>query len=454
MSDTAIRPQASVLTSSTARQQLLLDGMQTRLRELQPIIVHPTLTLPPEIISKIFLHCLPAKRESDVANPKEAPLLLTQVSRAWRDIAISTPELWSAFDVEIGWPEPNLLDMGETWLKRARERPLSVKLASCGLLSDIDHIDRFVTTLWGRSRGIRALDLRVSVEDFDVIDTPVSHDFGILQKLSFHLQQGLGGSAIDREPLALFRNAPVLSEVLISEVPPSLITLPWHQLTKFTGEIYTIAECLEALRLMPNLIHCTFAAFDSSPSSPTIPRSFSFSNAAVTQNDLKLFTHPTVQHLELFGATSDSALRANSACILAFLTLPALETLEIRGVEDYDKVVLDSFLSRSAPPLRKLSVRPDESQKAGTNLCLSHAFTTLPLTDLEVWYPESSPVQIAEMGTSIASRRYSGDCAKLLSVRVVSESRCTFSEADLLPFKQLKASGLDVHVGLEDESVV
>ncbi|KAJ7246531.1 hypothetical protein B0H12DRAFT_756766 [Mycena haematopus] len=332
------------------------------------------LTLPPEITSEIFFHCLPTKRQADIVNPKEAPLLLMQVCGLWRNIAISTPELWATFDIEIGWPEPHLLEVGETWLGRAHERPLSIKLSSCGVLSDVDHIDRFMSTLWGRSPWIRALELKLAVEDFDIVDSPFrSPDFRVLRTLSIRLEKGLGGHTHDLAPLELFRNASTLCEVL-SEVPPSFISLPWHQLTKFTGEIYTIAECLEALRLMPTLTHCAFAAFDLSSTSPA--RSFFHSDAAVPQNDLELLMHPNIQHLELFGSTSDHALLANSACILGFLTLPALRTLEIRGVKDYDQMVLDSFLSRSSPPLRKLSIHPHKSKKF--ELCISRSvFATL-----------------------------------------------------------------------------
>ncbi|KAJ6515448.1 hypothetical protein C8R45DRAFT_209378 [Mycena sanguinolenta] len=335
-------------------------------------MVFPVLALPPEITSEIFFHCLPRKRQSDIVNPKEAPLLLTHVCSLWRNIAISTPELWAAFDLEIGWPEPHLLEIGETWLGRARGCPISVKLSSCGVLSDINHIDRFMTALWGRSRFIRALDLKLAVEDFDIVDDPSGNpDFRMLQKLSIHLEEGLGGSADGRGPLELFRDAPMLCEV-VTEVPPSCITLPWHQLTKFTGEIYTIAECLDALHLMPNLVHCAFAAFGLSP----IPaRPFSHSDDAITQNEPTLLMHPNLQHLELFGSTSDSGLAANSARILAFLTLPALQTLKIQGVKDYDNGIFDAFLSRSSSPLRKLFVHTHEPKYR--DICLAPALTTL-----------------------------------------------------------------------------
>ncbi|KAJ6608263.1 hypothetical protein B0H10DRAFT_1711402, partial [Mycena sp. CBHHK59/15] len=54
--------------------------------------VHPVLSLPPEITSEIFIHCLP----SGFLKPstRKAPLLFTQICHRWRLIALETPELW------------------------------------------------------------------------------------------------------------------------------------------------------------------------------------------------------------------------------------------------------------------------------------------------------------------------------------------------------------------------
>ncbi|KAJ7740892.1 hypothetical protein B0H14DRAFT_2215752, partial [Mycena olivaceomarginata] len=89
--------QVSDLTSTTSHQRQILDDMRTRLPNLQTqlnSITYPILTLPPELTSEIFTHCLPAERFVDVVNPGEAPLLLTRVCQTWRQIAISTPALW------------------------------------------------------------------------------------------------------------------------------------------------------------------------------------------------------------------------------------------------------------------------------------------------------------------------------------------------------------------------
>ncbi|KAF8207694.1 hypothetical protein K438DRAFT_1521965, partial [Mycena galopus ATCC 62051] len=52
---------------------------------------HPILDLPPELISLIFVHCLPSFAE---LHPSKAPLLLAHICGAWRALALRTPELW------------------------------------------------------------------------------------------------------------------------------------------------------------------------------------------------------------------------------------------------------------------------------------------------------------------------------------------------------------------------
>jgi hypothetical protein len=100
------------------------------LKEQLDSVAYPVLTLPPEMTSEIFIYCLPSKREMDVVNPNEAPLLLMHVCRAWRQLAISTPALWTTFDIYHPGPSslPCLTEIAQTWFERARKCPLSVRI--------------------------------------------------------------------------------------------------------------------------------------------------------------------------------------------------------------------------------------------------------------------------------------------------------------------------------------
>ncbi|KAJ6537117.1 hypothetical protein B0H19DRAFT_900608, partial [Mycena capillaripes] len=57
------------------------------------LVVFPILSLPDEITSTIFIHCLPAHGRVR-PSPRRAPLLLAQICKLWREIALSTGQLW------------------------------------------------------------------------------------------------------------------------------------------------------------------------------------------------------------------------------------------------------------------------------------------------------------------------------------------------------------------------
>ena len=57
-------------------------------------ILAPFRRLPTDVIGVIFSHCL-ATHRNPVMSASEAPILLTQICRDWRSIALSIPRLWS-----------------------------------------------------------------------------------------------------------------------------------------------------------------------------------------------------------------------------------------------------------------------------------------------------------------------------------------------------------------------
>lgn len=84
-------------------------------------------TLPPEILTEIFVHCLP-QEQFPVPSCREAPLLLTHVSSQWRTLALSTPELWAALHVDYKDPVEDI-PATELWLSRSGSCPLSLSIA-------------------------------------------------------------------------------------------------------------------------------------------------------------------------------------------------------------------------------------------------------------------------------------------------------------------------------------
>ncbi|KAJ7871575.1 hypothetical protein B0H13DRAFT_1634202 [Mycena leptocephala] len=90
---------------------------------------YPVLTLPNEIVSDIFIHFLPAYPESPPLTGLLSPTLLTHICRRWRQIALSTPALWSAIGTSYhdGIPLKQKLHIFDLWLTRSRFCPLSLR---------------------------------------------------------------------------------------------------------------------------------------------------------------------------------------------------------------------------------------------------------------------------------------------------------------------------------------
>ncbi|KAF8217122.1 hypothetical protein K438DRAFT_1798327 [Mycena galopus ATCC 62051] len=106
------------------RQRRLIKEKLT-IQDSLRLIVYPIFTVPVELTSEIFLHCLPAV----YARPstKLAPLLLGQICRTWRDIAYADPRLWASLTI-TSWGGVGLQRLVQDWFRRAGSVPLSLSL--------------------------------------------------------------------------------------------------------------------------------------------------------------------------------------------------------------------------------------------------------------------------------------------------------------------------------------
>ncbi|KAJ6450675.1 hypothetical protein C8R45DRAFT_848875, partial [Mycena sanguinolenta] len=113
----------------SARYISALEQEQAELEAKLNNIVYPVLSLPTEITTRIFVECLPDDGATSLAEC--APLLLMRVCRQWKDITLSSCQLWSSLRIEsysrdkIMVPR-GTLEMLQTWFSRARARPLAL----------------------------------------------------------------------------------------------------------------------------------------------------------------------------------------------------------------------------------------------------------------------------------------------------------------------------------------
>ncbi|KAJ7284093.1 hypothetical protein C8J57DRAFT_1054765, partial [Mycena rebaudengoi] len=94
MSVAELRDRLVEISSSIARQKLVLEGLERNridtLRQLNTIL-DPISRLPFELSSDIFIRCLPKLRHP---NTSTAPIIFLGICTTWADIALSTPALW------------------------------------------------------------------------------------------------------------------------------------------------------------------------------------------------------------------------------------------------------------------------------------------------------------------------------------------------------------------------
>ncbi|KAJ7693939.1 hypothetical protein B0H17DRAFT_1199614 [Mycena rosella] len=469
MSNDSLRAQASEHILAISRHQLLLNEIQRQL----DAIVYPVLTLPPEITSEIFRHCVPVPaddgREWQYVDLDEAPLLLMHVCSAWRQVTLSTPALWSRLAIDAGDFPTRFSEIVNVWLSRARKCPLSVKID--GPLCDIHNFTGFLKAFRRHSQTMRSLELNITEDDLRNMDT---------RRLALPLLEGLSLRLLETEnrpgPITMFHEVPALREVLLAECPPSFVTLPWNQLTKFTGDCITAADCAKALRLMPNVVECRFAAIERFQD--TTPAAFS---------------HPKIESFTLFQSYSEDLEHyACSTDILASLTLPSLQALEILypDPEGFDPEVFDAFLLGSGSRLQRLVIRGD------VEIDVTSLLNVPALIDLEISHPgigfitvlfdffghdhtliprlqtlsflgcrdaedegEASVADIVQIAAAPMTdrMRIPSGIVPLQSFRLVSDATSPVphcSNHELLPFKELKAAGMAIYIGTETESFV
>ncbi|KAF7302144.1 F-box domain-containing protein [Mycena indigotica] len=341
----------------------------------------PTTPLPNEIMAEIFAHCVPGDAKINLLDPSECPLLLLRICRTWRNLALSTPVLWStlSFDLEcIDSVEERINDISlvvDTWLARARRRPLIVGIAglwSAGsALGGLRTILRPLSkTIHKHSPNITRLIWRLahaSEADFFI---PYPMNWARLIELELVPPDLYGEVESDDAPVEIFANAPLLRKISITRVQAEAFDLPLAQLTHLRQECVYAHQCLPILSALPKLIQCHLYSVDRELEQDLL---------------LSIKTYPSIKHLSLtenqWIAVHSPTLSKN---ILGFMTLPALESLDLAGADRIDADLLVAFLKRSSPPLRRLAFHPIETLQLNS----IKPFHLLPsLEELEIHRP-------------------------------------------------------------------
>lgn len=219
------------------------------------------LSLPEEIIIHISLEaCKPFyESESSVQALQPAnPAFLGKICKQWRQIAMSTQELWKFILIAIeepsdygGLENEAQIEHFKTCIDRSGNYPLFVQLAGDGHDPDphlLDNIYDLLKLCSHRIDHFSSLGLPSLVETLGALNLP------ILTSMAYKSYADWWW--------CLAKDAPLLRSISLSHLPLSTDDLKWEELNELRLIRCRWKTCLNDLCLARNLVHCHIRGLD------------------------------------------------------------------------------------------------------------------------------------------------------------------------------------------------
>lgn len=373
-----LQPDLLQIDRDVNRIQSWLDQLLRTREELREFgRVHKALLssirqFPHELLSHTFLLSVPDMNQTSAQELKRAVMLPAQVCKRWRDVALSTPRLWSRIHMDL---RKRRLEeeaaFAQRWLARSGGCPLSISLSqfmTFDMTIPVASFDAFVA----QSDRWEHLNLTVSYPLLHVFRSAKSR-FSRLQTLSIE-SNTLGEGILDA-----FEIAPHLHSLTIGHnIFPSMLRVPWSQLTYCDMHPYqlSIDDCFEVLQHASNLEEYHLHLHRPGPhqSRPLIrhERLRELSIQACTQLG-PLFDKLTLPALQAFSCSAYEyryrwaqpqflSLLSRSACALQVF---CLDFLSAQLIDDDLAQIL-----QLVPSLNKLALRHECARKSLTRTLL------------------------------------------------------------------------------------
>ncbi|KDQ62867.1 hypothetical protein JAAARDRAFT_358342 [Jaapia argillacea MUCL 33604] len=257
-------------------------------------LVSPTHHLPPEILSRIFFHCYDKYVSLD-----RTLLHLLLVCKHWRNVALSTPLLWSSIGVEpshsLSFREVRRLKSAlRTFLQRSGTTSISLHLDIGSFWSASD----LLTDILPHLHRCKFIDLNsMSIPDNMGFISRIAKEAISLESFSFSV---LCHGFVDYQSIAF--QSPHLRHVTAYGLHTSSFPLPWAQLThlhlgnqsEYLPFNTRVSSCFDVLRQCVELTDFSFYMLDYRPP-PTL-------------HDSAPIVLPKLRCLHMQGSSSDSLL--------------------------------------------------------------------------------------------------------------------------------------------------
>ena len=332
------------LREELAELDALLDRLRLKRYDLKrkinrfhsPIIRQ----LPPDVTSTIFEFCLPDYTDHPFSpytrEDLSFPLSLGAICSYWREIAWSTPSLWSSlvvrFPSKLKHESYTAIGIAQEWLARSGQLPLSIRIyatpfyrqivpALRQLVSPLADIINSYSSRWSE------LDLYMPQRCYKYFHATAP----ILKSIRFHCSDD------DATNLNFQLTCPRLERANLWSFPVNGTNIHWDNLTHLTLDSITITDSFLILRKTPRLVFCRVSGFGSRYRGPS--REAPVVLASLRSLQLTSFAHSSVTEYFLNN-----------------LTVPHLEEFSLPIYYNPSMEAITSFLRRSACSLRSLSM--------------------------------------------------------------------------------------------------
>ncbi|KAF8214669.1 hypothetical protein K438DRAFT_1927013 [Mycena galopus ATCC 62051] len=393
---------------------------ELRVPEERRSVPSPVLSLPFEITSQIFVHCLPEESEDPIhpyPSLDEAPLVFTRVCRTWRTVAISTSTLWNHVRIELdsddrpGHIDEKWVNLLDLWLQRSDPQPLSLTVSNWSYTAPAETL---LGVLNCQSSRWRDVTFKLPFNHFSRFEEHAS--LPLLERLTLSAH----GSPDIINPISAFRHAPLLRHVCFEAgMHPSDVFLPWEQLTSVEFYGARVDDCLELLELAPNIVNCIF--------------------------DVQYESHAVALASPLASLHSFTFSGPAGWALLRYIAMPALQMLDLTRCPPAPRQLIQ-FVKHSACQLQHLKIYVP-SILATQTVFLLHLLPSV--VGLHLVLAE------ADTGTSIFREFKSGD-HRIMLPRVESISvHCMLDDNHEVMFEvmtdalQLRSEALDGSVRVE-----
>ncbi|KAJ3508966.1 hypothetical protein NLJ89_g5469 [Agrocybe chaxingu] len=369
---TSSKTQTAQITRLIEKVYSILDGLKSRREEyerntfLHQNVVRNIRRIPPDVLLEIFSHTIADGDPNDI-------WAVVEVCRRWREVAFSTPTLWSTFPIHKGTSAASILSRLSRSLRLSHSSPFKLSI-SYGVPYPICPLQGVASPHLKRVTHLTVGNFpRPNKSTFFAPSNPRLVQWTALRSLNL---QFADTESPEASRITVFQHAPLLQDVDLDLTDRwrilfgiGNILLPWSQLRKFSASNVTLDGVFTVLRAASVLDECYLDFTETSmPSNIGSLSHQSLTTLHVTLRDKQVayelfnrLTVPLLRKLSVDVPALDTAavcdLIERSSCRLTFLSAPMAH---FRESDDL------------STPLRRLfSLLPDV-----TELCIPFSFAS------------------------------------------------------------------------------